>query len=172
MKTYPTQAQFLSSGVNIAVNAYLLARAAAETMRAEVDKVYLAVLTSSAGQLLTSPSLYDKTPQRSILTQSDMYLSEDEEKCRWVYDEVHIRLVKAGLKKADVEVDICPALVLENLLVQAENNLIDIAGGQLGVTREMLWKADNLKKADNRKKFIDLTVGLVVNSPGYEKPVV
>ena len=61
--------------------------------------------------------------------------------------------------------DHCPALVAEHLKIEAENLLIEVSGKPAGVNLE------NLTLLKNRKKWIELVVGLVTSLPNFKNPL-
>jgi hypothetical protein len=79
---------------------------------------------------------------------------------------------------ADAAKGYCPALVAETLQTEAEWALI-LAAEQFfpGVTNDRLLcgitRADGSRECglETRNRYIDLQIGLVVNSPGYVSPL-
>ena len=138
------------------VEAYLVARAYAETMREEVNKIYRDILTEC-------PVCADDGTQ--ILSPDRLYLCSDDDLVRDVYAEANKREREAGLKPADMPNDYCPALVAETLKIEAENRLIEAAGRPLGIDNNTLLCAG----LDKRQRFIDLVVGLVLSLPNFKK---
>ena len=152
----------VTDGIKGGVRAVLIAHAFAETMRAEVDKVYLEILTECP----VYADQFDNT--RQILKVNDLYLCSDKDLCQDVYDEAHVRLRAARLKPADMDRDKCPALVAERLLVDTEHILV-LAAEEVfeGVTLEKLICAGMGKY----RKWIDLLCGLVVSLPDFRNPL-
>jgi hypothetical protein len=158
--------------VENAVNAYLLARAYAETMRESVDKVYAAVLVDIP--MFDDIKLgvrYEPTGER-ITNHNLLYLSSDEDACKRVYAEVDKQLRADGAKSADMPAEHCPALVAENIQHEAEWAILDAAAVMLGL--EFDGKELNHRLLclglEKQKQFIDLVVKLVVNRPGFKAP--
>lgn len=160
MKRKPKMHEVLTDEVRSCVNAYLMARAYAETMRARVDEVHRKILTEC-------PIYADKSDGRQILTSGDLYLSKNEVHCRDFYDEADKRLKAAKIKPNDMPTDWCPALVAENLQTKTERLLIDASGEPFGVTYHNLLCAG----LDARQKWLDLIVEMVVNSRGFKNPL-
>lgn len=159
MKKQPKISEVATPAVQSYVRAYLMARAYSETMREAVDKVHAAILDQCP--------IYADLPGTSgerITKGKHLYLSTDEAKCADFYAEADKRLRACGLKPADMPAEYCPALVAENLLSKASRCLIDEAGKPFDLDADKLL-CGGLK---NWEKFIDLTVGLVVNLPGFK----
>ena len=159
MKTKPKLKDVLTPELCSLVSAYLTTRAFAETMREKVEEVYREVLT----QCPVYANTFGRTEQ--ILSSGELYMCSDEALVQDVYDEVDKRLRARKLKPADMKAEYCPALVAENLQITAENLLIESAGAPFGIT------SSNLYSLENRQKFIDLNVQLVVSSTGFKNPL-
>jgi hypothetical protein len=90
------------------------------------------------------------------------------------YSECDKRERAAGIKPAEMAFDYCPALVAERDQTKAEWLVIKEMARILGEIKpeEM---SDRLLCAKNgletRQRFIDLTVGLVVNLPDFVNPL-
>ena len=67
-------------------------------------------------------------------------------------EETHKKALEAGFK---IKKDYCPLLIAENLLIEAENNLIDTFEEITGIKR------DDILNLDLRKKYLDLTLSLM-----------
>lgn len=147
------------------VNAYLMARAYAETMRDQVNEVHEKLLREF-------PVYADKATRgankgEQILNSGDLYLCSDDAQCQFFYDEADIALRECGLKPESMPDTHCPALVAEHLLVKAESLLVDTVAPIFNMDRQRLLCA-GMKKYH---KFTDLIVGMVVSSPGYKNPL-
>jgi len=146
-----------------AVDAYLMARALAETERAKVDAI-----------------------QRRILETADYWTVKDPKES-WLMDENefhdYLSDVRRELEKAGYEIEtqgehywnyFCPALSAESLQRDAENLVIEATARMIGHAKPeemnhlLLCHAPGL---ETRQKFIDLAVGLVVNFPGFKSPL-
>ena len=145
-----------------AVQAYLMQRAMAETMRAKVDAIHREILEEC-------PVYADKRDGGDqILRSRDLYLCSDEALCEDFYAESDHLLKKAGIKPETMPRDHCPALVEEHNLTKVEWVLLnDIAGPHFGVDNDRLLCAG----LEKRQQFLDLIVGAVVNSPKFENPL-
>jgi hypothetical protein len=154
-------AAFATPEVKSYVSAYLLARAYAETVRAQVDAIALEILTEC-------PILDSETGEP--LTQSkQLYRSTDEAACADFYAEANIRERHAGIKPPEMPNEHCPALVAENLVIQLSRCLIEASGRPLGVTPDkLLCAGDGLA---TWKRWIDLVVGLIVSLPDFKNPL-
>ena len=148
------------------VDAYLLARVHAEVLREKVDAICRQVLAEAPLKVSAKnaergmPELITE-PNRAWLADLDSPEMQD-------YDaECDKRLRAAGLKPESMPADHCPALVAERIKVEAEWLLLETAWQAIGQSGDG-WKG---LYGDNRKKFLDLCVGLVVNSPGYQNPL-
>lgn len=136
------------------VNAVLMARAHAQLMREKISAMHAEVLDyldvrDDAGQRITDPT--------KAWHMDDRYSKE-------VYAEYDKRNREAGYK---LKPGHCPALIAEGLQVTAEHNLV-IAASEFfpEVTIDRLLCAG----LDKYRKFIDLTIRLAVNAPGYKQP--
>lgn len=164
----------VTPAVKSSVNAYLMARVYAETMRAAVDKVYKESLEIfplyTDRNELRDPSR--RKPKERIFDHDKMYLSKDEETCKEVYADVNFQLRKQGLKPDSMPDDHCPALVAEHLQVKTQWLLIECAAEMLGESNPKDFNNQLLCAGlDTHKKFIDLVVGLVVNLPDFKSPL-
>jgi len=154
-----------------AVNAYLMARAYAETMKEAVDAVYLEVLTDL-------PLYTDKAPgrrggtARQILTQGDMYLSSNEAGIEQTYSEVNHILRERGIKPDDMPDGHCPYLTADHLQTQAEWLVIDCGAEWLEIENHKDFRHKLLCNGlDKYHQFTDLIVKMVVSQPGYKNPL-
>lgn len=163
----------ITQAVKSSVNAYLMARAYAETMREKVDVVYKETLEIFPLYTdLTSRRISKRRrckPER-IYDPERMYLSADEETCKEVYADVNHQLRKQGIKPETMPDDYCPALTAEHLQTKTEHILIDAAAEMLGETGDFRHRALCLG-LDKYKQFIDLVVSLVVNLPDFKNPL-
>ncbi len=159
----PQMRDVLTPEVKSCVNAYLMERAYAETMRDKVDKIHRDILT----QCPIYADVHGHSQQ--IFESKDLYLCGNDALCQDFYEEADKRLRAAKLKPDDMPASHCPALVAEHLQVKCEWMLIDAAGKPFGITADnIMCSKDGL---GNRQKFIDLVVGLVVNAPGFKNPL-
>lgn len=159
MTAIPKLHDFTTHEVKSYVRAYLLARTHAQLTRARVNATYR--------EILTECPVYATDTGRPILDPGHLYLSDSEAHVRDAYDEADKRLRAAGVKPANMPVDHCPALVAEHLQINIERQLIEAAGRPLGITNDGLLSLG----LDDRQKFIDLVVGLIVNQPDFTSPL-
>lgn len=142
------------------VIAYLMARAYAETVEAQVEPVHRAILEEC-------PVYADRADGRQILKADDLYLCSNEAHCRDFYDEADHRLRKLGLKPATMPKEHCPVLVAKHELTKIEWKLIDASGQGFGVNSSNILNHG----LEDRQKWIDLVVGLHVNQPDFVNPI-
>ena len=142
------------------VNAYLMARVMAESMREQVNAIYLDILTECP--------IYGDRDGRQIFDPGRLYLCDNMSLVQDAWDEADQRERKAGLKPASMPADHCPALVAEHDLIKVEWELIKASGEKLGVTNTKLLCAGG---SEMRQKFIDLVVGLVISLPDFKSPL-
>jgi hypothetical protein len=149
---------------HIPVNAYLMARAYAETMRSRVDEVQRAVLAECP--LDMDPQWIERRGDEKITEPSLTYLAVASGlKDYWA--ECNKRERELGIKPDDMPDEHCPALVAEHLQVQTEWLLLECGWAAIDVD----GSPDGWKRlyGEQRKKFIDLLCGLVVNHPKYKE---
>jgi len=149
----------LTPSITHAVNAYLMAKAYAETMRPRVDAVHREILTER-------PIFADLDEGQRILDSGDLYLCSNRELCAEFYAEANRRLRGLGIKPDSMPDNHCPALVAESLLSQAENALADLSGEPFGLSAHRLLCAG----LENYHKWVNLVCKLVINSEGYQAP--
>ena len=158
----------LTPGVKSAVRAYLMARAYAETMREKVDEVYREILTECP----VYADQFGHTEQ--ILNSKDLYLCSDDTLCQDAFEIANHRLRAVGLKPDNMPDSHCPALVAENIQMEAEQLVIDNMAEALG--QEGKKPGDFRHRLicsglDKYHQFIDLACKLVINAPGFEPPL-
>lgn len=146
-----------------AVKVCLQARAYAETMRAEVDKVKREVLAAT---------FYSVAPEHR--TRRDTPEIINDPKLDWLmrmedFRTYHAELNKIerirGIKPADMPDEHCPALVAEDLQSKAEHAMLDLFGEIMEVPNfcDMCTT-----KLDTYREAVDLACKLVVNLPGFK----
>jgi len=169
MKTNLTM-QDVTQDVKSSVNAYLMARAYAETMRSAIDKIQRGVLEECP--LTNGLEVKHGKSERRITDPEHAYLETREDHIQDYYAECDKREREAGLKPKEMEFDYCPALVAEHLQVKSEWLLIESAAEMLGEDKPEDFNNKLLCHGlESRKKFIDLVVGLVLNLPDFENPM-
>ena len=139
------------------VNSYLMLRVLAESLREQVDEVYLAVLTET-------PVYEDRTGE-PILNSEHLYLCTDDAAVKRTWAETTKRLRAAGIHPADMDDEKCPALVAERDQIKIEWLLIDEAGKPFGISCERM---NNLEQ---RAEFLRLITGLVMGLPDFVNPI-
>ncbi len=159
--------------VRSAVNAYLMQRAYAETMRQAVDEVHLAILTQCPIYANRYRGDHSGTGEL-ILKSGNLYLAaeEDEAEVQEFYSEANHRLRECGLKPKGMKDSHCPALVEEHNRIKTEWLLCECGAEMLGVDDPKNFHNDLLCHGLAKvQEFIDLLCGLVVNEPGYKNPM-
>jgi len=161
----------VTPGVKSAVNAYLMARVYAETMREEVDKIERAVLKECP--LSNGREQKRGMPAKEITDPKYTYHCTNEDELQDYYEECDKRERKASLKPDSMPFDHCPALVAENIQNKTQWLICDVAAEML----KMDFDGKELNHRllcmglDKYNQFIDLVVGLVVNLPGFKNPL-
>ena len=152
----------VTPAVKHSVNAYLLARAYAETMRDKIDEIQRQILSEI-------PLINPKDGER-ITEPKYSWTCTDEELMTEYFAECNIREREAKLKPEDMEDDFCPALVAENIQTDTEWLIFDAAAEMLKLDFDGKELHHRLlcRGLDEMKKFIDLVVGLVVNLPDFK----
>lgn len=151
-----------------AVDAALLARCYAETMRSAVDAIQREILRECP--IKRDPCWSDRAAggePDSITDPRKVYMGMDHH-VEDFYAECNKRARAAGIKPPQMPDDHCPALVAEDIQLKAELFLLDCAG-------EMLQEPDfadlTTRDMDNYHRIIELLCGMVVNMPGYRNPL-
>lgn len=165
-------AKDVTPALKASVNAYLVGRAFAETLREKVNAVYQEILLihplyedlDTRARKAEPPRIYD--PDR-------MYLSTDEETCSDVYADANHTLKERGIKPDDMPAEHCPALVAEDVQRKTERLIIENAAEML---QSDISPGDFQHKLlclglDKYQEFINLCVGLVVKLPDFKKPL-
>ena len=163
MNRKPKMSEVITPELKSCVNAYLMARAHAEVMRTKVDEIHRQILTECP----IYADVHGRTEQ--IFKSGDLYMCSNDALCRDFYDEADKRLRAAKLKPSDMPVDHCPALVAEHLQTKTEWMLIESAGTPFGITNDLLLSQPH--GMEQRQKFIDLVVRLIVSTPGFKNPL-
>ena len=155
------------------VEAYLLARAMAETLREKVDKIERRILESANYYAAPELASRRKIPE-TIKDPKYAYLLRDDEHVDYLLD-VKAELVKAGFEIESIPGEsehhyYCPALVAEDLQRKAEQVMIDAMAEMLEYKEEDFHHRLLCLGLEKYRKFIDLTCKFVVNSPGFKNP--
>jgi hypothetical protein len=165
--TQHERAQHVADACRSAVNAYLMTRAYAETMRERVDIICRAVLAEAP--LDVSEHFREHGRPEKILDPKLVYLCDDQAQLEDYWAETDKRERAEKLKPDTMPKTHCPALVAEDIQSQAENLLIDIAWPL--VSPDGSEDAKSMLYLERREKFLELVTGLVVNQPGYFNPL-
>lgn len=92
---------------------------------------------------------------KKITDENHLYLADlEHETVKAYFEEMKDAHIVHGWTG---ERDFCPALVAEHLLIDAENAILDAGTEFTGIEKETLY-------GDNRKKMIDLLVGVGVKA--------
>jgi hypothetical protein len=133
------------------VNQMLVAQVFAEALHEQVEDIDRRVLSERvytnkfSGERVTEPRL--------------SYLMGDEDAEHFLARrDAEIRA--AGFNPPE---GYCPALMAQHEHIKAERALIDAAEPFFGVSNDILW-------GENRTKWLDLLLKLVVNHPSYTPP--
>jgi hypothetical protein len=154
MSTIPKQ---LTPEIVTATEAYLLAKVSFITLNAEVTKVYNTVLQ-------TFPLFADleNQPAQRILDHEYLWLSQDTETQTKYYQQVDRQLKNLGLKPLTMETTKNPSWPARELLIAAENHLIDLAAPLFRL------EPAQITKVHDRDRFLDLIVAIAVTSPNFK----
>ena len=168
MKTQFTAAD-VTPDVKAAVRAYLLARTHAEVLREAVDVVEREVLQECP--LSNGLDVQAGFAPHAITEPKKVYLCTDQPILEEHWATVDQRLRERGIKPANMDKDHCPALVAERIQTETEWLITETAGAMLGMADP---KALNNKLLclglDERERFLDLVIRLVVNLPDFKPP--
>ena len=150
------------------VNTLLLATAAAQLERERVDKIQRRVL-AEGNYYGRRPSCTGPSEQFRVTEPADAWHMDKQSA-----EAYHARLNAIHLAEgfAQAAEGHCPALTAERMQTEAEWALIAAAKEWFpGVTNNrLLCGTKTMGGLECRQKYLDLLVGLVVNSPGYTKP--
>lgn len=159
MKTTLDTVKKASKALRTPVNAVILAQAHAELMRAKCDTIQRRLLGER--EYFTSAEWEPRLAVKRVVEPRLSYLMSDEDSA------VYLAALDAAYREAgytELEPGQCPALIAEHLLMLAERALFECA--------ERFFpeiQAGHLYGA-NRKKYLELLQGMVVNAPGYKAP--
>ena len=150
MTTQPTAQQVYTVAQPI-VDTLLMAMAYAELERAKMDKIYNGIL---------SRCTYYDTEGKRISDHNKAYLMDDN------YSATFLAHCTQAVKDAGYNVPEgnCPALMAEHDVVKLEWSLMQATAPLFGIDWQALY-------GENRAKYLDLTIKLVVNHPFYKNPM-
>lgn len=157
-----------------AVNAYLVARAYAETVRAEVDAIQRDILET--GTYRASDRAIGRGRSERILEPKDTWLMADDDFIDFMLD-MKERLKEAGYPIAGEDPERphsynCPALVAENLQRDCEVLVIHATAKMIGVEDPERFRLQFCRlPLENYRRFIDLAVTAVVKHPDFKSPL-
>lgn len=147
-------ARAVSTACRPFVDTLLLATAYAQCERERVDKIYRKIL-ADMGVTCDPKHVY----QLADSTARDFY------------DRCNAWNLADGF--AEAAQGYCPALCAESLQTEAENALIKAAAQFFPdcTNDRLLCGTKTQGGLETRRKYLDLLIGLVVNSPGYMNPL-
>ena len=165
MKDHVTVAD-ITPAIKQSVQAVLLARAYAETMRARVDKIQREILAECPVRTAPEHLEQDPTLPQYITEPKDTFLGTDMD-CEDYFAECNTRERAAGLKPDSMPDEHCPALVAEDIQRKAEWVLCGAAEEVFGVSQSDVLCAG----LDKYRQWLDLLCKLVVNLPDFRNPL-
>ena len=169
-KTMPEVPQEMKS----AVNAYMMARAYAETMRERVDVIQRRLLADTA--YFADPEMAERRRVDERVTDPKLtFLMKDDEFHDYLID-LKAELKKDGLTVKEYPGDPeysygCPALIAEDLQMTTERLVIDTGAAFMGEDGGEFHYKLLCAGMDKYHAFIDLVCKLVVNLPGFKNPL-
>lgn len=141
------------------VDELLVATAVAQVERERVDAIQRKVLAENQ---------YSDGSVRITEPRDSWHM--DDESSKAYYAELNAIHLAAGFERAAD--GYCPALCAEQRQIECEWALIGAAHKYTGITNnQLLCGTDEKCGLEFRKEYLDLLIGLVVNSPGYAKTV-
>ena len=164
------------------VNAFLMAQTLAGVETEKVEAIQRDVITTAdywPDKADCEKYGDDYAPIKDI---KHSYRMKDSEFVDYI-SEVRRRLEAAGYDIKDIPGEgyhsyFCPALTKQNLQTKWEWRLIEAGARMIGhktpkdMNGELLCLTSNGKSGiENRRAFIDLLCGLVINWPGYKNPL-
>jgi len=164
------------------VNAFLMARTLATLETEKVDAIKLNIITTAdywPDKADCEKYGDDYAPIKDI---KHSYRMRDDEFISYISD-VRKALENAGYEIKDIPGEgyhsyFCPALTKQHLQTECEWLLIEAGARMIGyenpkdMNGELLCLTSNGKSGiENRRAFIDLLCGLVINWPGYKNPL-
>jgi len=164
----PAMKHIYTPELKSAVNAYLMSRAYAETMRDKVNAIYKDILTQCPVYAdLRTPEGKQIGQGEQILDPEHLYLCSDDALVQDAWAEADKRERAAGIKPDSMQDEYCPALVAENLQRETERLLIEVSGKPFGMDNHKLLCAG----LEKRQQWIDLVCQFVVSQPDFKNPL-
>ena len=141
-----------------AVADYLVAKAKANVLREEVDKIQ--------NEVFKSFEFYDSESNEKIDSPKWIFCSNDGKEAARFFKACHEAEVKAGVKPLDMHPDYCPALVAEHEVTKAERRICNESAKVLNMGFDGEELFDRLLCAGLEKyhKWIELVAGLTLAS--------
>lgn len=148
-----------------AVNALLMAKTYAELKREEIESIQLQILKDDVYKGSDIGNRGESRGNFRITETKDTYLMKDED---WEIYHAKVNAINLENGFKDAERGLCPALVAETTVRDAQKILIECAEEYFeGVTGHKLLCAGYGKY----QEYIDLLVGLVLSLPDYKNPL-
>ncbi|MCA9414171.1 MAG: hypothetical protein KC944_23360, partial [Candidatus Omnitrophica bacterium] len=153
------------------VRAYLTARAHAETMREAVDKLQRKILEEVVYK--ADEKAISRGRGERILNPKDAWLMGDDDHMEYLV-ELKYRLKENGFTVTNEDPEdpasySCPALVAESLQRDTERLVIESTAEFLGEDPKDFHHRLMCAGVKKFEKFIELSVGLVVNHPDFKE---
>lgn len=155
-----TMAQIDRPEFHSAARAVLLATAHAQLQRERMDALDRELLAERAW--MTDLNLPPHEPSKRITEPKDTWLMSDADGKNY-HAERQRRIDAMGYRLPDGH---CPALTAEHIQRQAERVLVDLAAPLFGMDADKLLCAG----LENYRKFIALTMKLIVSLPSFRPP--
>ncbi len=164
-----TRKKIIAGPLTDAVNTLLDAKLIAQVEREKMDKLDAELLQRF--EIFTSSRWANGGPRsmpvRRITKEKDLYLADQDSEVMTDYYKARREGIAAlGYK---VEGDTCPALVAENLVMDARAEVVKVAGPMFGLGADPVQRL-MCAGMDKYDEFIDLCMKLVVSFPGYRNP--
>ncbi len=163
----------ITQAVKSSVNAYLMARTLAECEREKIDNIARKILESATYYTDVKFLIRGRESQR-IIEPDEAWMLKTEEFHDYLID-LKKTMQDAGYKikhtPGEPEYSYnCPALTAESLQRDTEHLLVEAMAEMMGEKDDLVH---NLICAGLEKyhQFIDLTVKMVVNMPGFKNPL-
>lgn len=152
-------------------NALCMARAQAEVLAAEKDKIARNIL-STAGYRYDEKQTGRRDLTGFIREPKDTFLMSDEDHRDYLLD-LKAEMIKAGLKPVDIPGEpphsyYCPALTAETTVTELQWALVDLMAEHLGKSGDL--RHDLLCAGlDKYNEFIELSMKHIINAPNYKQ---
>jgi len=157
-------AKKMSRAIMPQVNALLIARVKAETIRKQIDAMDRELLTAEIYR--PDPDTYSRDPENMperIIEPRDIWTMSEDDYSRYQQTRDDRIQSDGWIVK---ERGFCPALVAEYSVTQCEWALCEEAEKHVAEMNHERISRD----MDLRDRAIEIMIGLAVNAPGYRKP--